>query len=263
MTYDNSKWTLTVVVEDEGSQLKVTSHTYAKTGGSSNNDAAKFVNDYEVKPTDFTPDVRKTVTGEIRPADETFTFTLTADKDNPEGGATFTDDKATVTVPEGGATEGSLVEPATDPFGKITFTKAGTYKFQIAEEKGSANGYTYDTDPWTLTVVVDDRNSQLVVTSYTYTRDGDTTSTDCATVVNTYEVEPTEFTPVVEKTITGDDRPGDVTFDFELTAKADGFDPEDGVKMPEDTKAAITPIFRLMITIRASRSIMSIFSHMP
>lgn len=234
-TYDEASWTLTVKVEDKNSQLTVTETTYTR-AGETNENAAVFTNSYETKDsTPFTPEVKKTVTGEKRPmGTQTFDFTLT-----PPAGDGFTianDDKAAkVTV-----TNNDPTGTTTDPFGKITFTRAGTYKFQIAEEEGSANGYTYDTDPWTLTVVVDDRNSQLVVTSYTYTRDGDTTSTEYATVVNTYEVEPTEFTPVVEKTITGDDRPGDVTFDFELTPKSNGFDPEDGAVMPEDTKAAIT-----------------------
>ena len=234
-TYDTASWTLTVKVEDKDSQLTVTETTYTRTG-ESNKDAAVFTNSYETTDsTPFTPEVKKTVTGENRPTGtQTFDFTLT-----PSAGDGFTidgnDTKATVTVIDNASTG-----TTTDPFGEITFTKAGTYEFQISEAEGSANGYTYDTEPWTLTVVVEDQDSQLAVTSHTYTRDGDTTSTDCATVVNTYAVEPTEFMPVVEKTIIGDDRPGDVTFDFELTPKSNGFDPEDGAVMPEDTKAAIT-----------------------
>ena len=233
--YDNEPWTLTVVVEDENSQLKVVSHTYTR-GTDQNETAGVFTNSYETKDSaPFTPEVKKTVTGEKRPeGSQTFDFTLT-----PPAGDGFTiagDDRtATVTV-----TDHESTGTTTDPFGEITFTKAGTYKFQIAEEKGSADGYTYDTAPWLLTVVVDDEDSQLVVTSHTYTRDGDTTSTEYATVVNSYAVDPTEFTPAVKKTITGDDRPGDATFDFELRAKEDGFDPADGVVMPNDTKAAIT-----------------------
>ena len=234
-TYDEASWTLTVKVEDKNSQLTVTETTYTR-GTDSNKTAAVFTNSYETKDSKpFTPEVKKTVTGEKRPAGtQTFDFILM-----PPAGDGFTianDDKAaTVTV-----TDNASTGTTTDPFGAITFEKAGTYEFQISEAEGSANGYTYDTKPWTLTVVVEDQDSQLVVTSHTYTRDGDTMSTEYATVVNTYEVEPTEFMPVVEKTITGDDRPGDVTFDFELTPKSNGFDPEDGAVMPEDTKAAIT-----------------------
>lgn len=234
-TYDTDPWTLTVKVEDKNSQLTVTETTYTR-AGETNENAAVFTNSYETTDsTPFTPEVKKTVTGEKRPTGtQTFDFTLT-----PSAGDGFTidgnDTKATVTVIDNASTG-----TTTDPFGEITFTKAGTYEFQISEAEGSANGYTYDTEPWTLTVVVEDQDSQLAVTSHTYTRDGDTTSTDCATVVNTYAVEPTEFMPVVEKTIIGDDRPGDVTFDFELTPKSNGFDPEDGAVMPEDTKAAIT-----------------------
>lgn len=241
VTYDDSEWTLTVVVEDEGSQLKVTSHTYAKTGGSSNNDAAKFVNDYEVKPTDFTPDVRKTVTGEIRPAGETFTFTLTADKGNPDGGAAFTDGQATVTVPQGGAAAGGLVAPATDKFGAITFEKAGTYKFQIAEEKGSANGYTYDTDPWTLTVVVNDENGELVVdkAQTKYERTGETELTDYALFTNHYEVDSIGYAPQVKKTVDGNVPAGrDAQFQFEL--KLTKADPADGLKLNGENGAVMT-----------------------
>ena len=241
VTYDNSKWTLTVVVEDEGSQLKVTSHTYAKTGGSSNNDAAKFVNDYEVTPTEFTPDVRKTVTGEIRPAEETFIFTFTADKDNPEDGATFTDGQAMVTVPEGGTAEGSLVAPATDKFGAITFDKAGTYKFQIAEVQGSAKGYTYDTDPWTLTVVVNDENGQLVVdqAQTKYERTGETDRTDYALFTNHYKVAPIGYAPQVKKTVDGNVPAGrDAKFQFEL--KLTKADPTDGLKLNGENGAVMT-----------------------
>lgn len=234
-TYDTDSWTLTVKVEDKDSQLTVTETTYTR-AGETNENAAVFTNSYETKDSaPFTPEVKKTVTGEKRPTGtQTFDFTLTSPAG--DGFTIANDDKAAkVTV-----TNNDPTGTTTDPFGAITFEKAGTYEFQIAEEKGSANGYTYDTKPWTLTVVVEDQDSQLVVKSHTYTRDGDTTSKEYATVVNTYAVEPTEFTPVVKKTISGDDRPGDVTFDFELTPKSNGFDPEDGAVMPEDTKAAIT-----------------------
>ena len=234
-TYDTVPWTLTVKVEDKDSQLTVTETTYTR-AGESNEDAAVFTNSYKTKDSiPFTPEVKKTVTGETRPdGTQTFGFTLTA----PEGDGFIidgNDTKATVTV-----TDNASTGTTTDPFGAITFTRAGTYEFQIAEEQGSANGYTYDTDPWTLTVVVEDQDSQLKVTEATYTRKGDTESTEFATFVNNYAVEPTEFTPVVEKSMTGDDRPDDVTFEFELTAKADGFDPADGAVMPNDTKAAVT-----------------------
>lgn len=232
VTYDGGRWTLTVVVADHNSKLEVESHTYTKAGGTSNIEAAKFVNGYEVTPTEFTPDVRKTVTGEIRPAEEIFIFTFTADKGNPEGGATFTDGQATVTVPEGDTTAGSLVEPATDPFGIITFTKAGTYKFQIAEEKGSANGYTYDTKPWTLTVVVKDENGQLVVdkAQTKYERTGETDRTDYALFTNHYKVAPIGYAPQVKKTVEGnvpDGRDADFRFELKLTEA----DPADGLKL--------------------------------
>lgn len=240
VTYDGSRWTLTVVVADHNSKLKVESHTYTKAGGTSNIEAAKFVNGYEVKPTEFTPDVRKTVTGEIRPAEQTFTFTLTAGEHNPDGGAAFTDGQAAVTIPAGGTTEGSLVAPDKDPFGVITFTKAGTYTFTITETNEGKQGYTYD-DPWTLTVVVRDEKGQLVVdkAQTKYEQTGETDRTDYALFINHYEVDPIGYAPKVKKTVDGNVPAGkDADFRFEL--KLTKAEPADGLKLKGENGAVMT-----------------------
>ena len=114
-----------------------------------------FVNDYKPTPTSYAPAVEKTLTGHRLPDGEgkDFTFTLTPDKDNPEG-ATLPKE-TTLTIPISDKTSDAAVA-ATKAFGNITFSKAGTYKFTIKETAGTENYYTYDTAEWTLTVVVND-----------------------------------------------------------------------------------------------------------
>ncbi len=221
-TYDDSVWTLTVKVENVDSALAVTSHTYTKADGTASSDNAEFENIY-ISPTEFTPKVNKTVKGDT-PSDKTFTFNITANEDNPNGAILPTDTSATVT--------GS----GTTSFDNIKFTKAGTYKFEIKETRGSEQGYTYDESVWTLSVVIVDNNLQLEVESYSYTKADGTTSNDGAAFTNTYGVEPTEFAPKVNKTVKGD-TPIDKTFTFNITDKSDN---PSGAEMPTDTSATVT-----------------------
>ena len=206
-TYDTSQWTLTVVVEDKDSQLTVTSHTYSKVTGTVNQTEAAFENNYQVTETTYTPQVSKTLTGENRPSEKTFAFTLTADAGNPEGAQL-------------GTAQTTVTGAGTASFGAITFTKAGTYYFSIAETDSNENGYTYDASQWTLKVVVEDKDSQLTVTSHTYSKGTESENGTAAAFTNDYQVTGTEYAPKVEKTVTGD-TPEDETFTFSLTADAD------------------------------------------
>ena len=222
-TYDESVWTLTVVVVDNESQLEVESYSYTKADGTTSNDGAAFTNTYNVSPTEFTPKINKTVKGDT-PSDKTFTFNITASEENPDGAVLPENTTATVT--------GS----GTASFGNITFSKAGIYNFEIKETKGNDSGYTYDESVWTLTVVVVDNNSQLEVESHSYTKADGTTSNDGAAFTNTYNVSPTEFTPKVKKTVKGD-TPSDKTFTFNITASENN---PSGAELPTDTSATVT-----------------------
>lgn len=237
-TYDTDPWTLTVVVEDVNSRLVVTGHTYTRPGSTDDTEAAVFTNSYETTDTvPFIPQVLKKVTGEERPADSSQTFRFTLTPPEKDGFSIAGNDTEAAVTLSGNAAEGTAT---TDQFGAITFTRAGTYEFRIAEEKGNAPGYTYDTDAWTLTVIVEDQDSQLVVTSHTYTRDGDDESTEHAIVTNTYVVKDTEFVPEVTKSLVGDGRPGDAAFTFEITGREGGSQPADGAQLGTDTTASVT-----------------------
>ncbi len=221
-SYDGSVWTLTVEVTDENSQLKVSKAEYTKIGAQSS-DEASFENSYSTTKVSYAPQVEKEITGDKTPSDKTFTFNIEASEDNPDGAEMPEDTTATVTG------EG------TTSFGNITFTKAGTYIFKISETKGNDAGYTYDESVYTLKVIVEDVDSALTIKSRTYEKEGGESSEERALFTNTYSVEPTEYAPQVEKTVTGN-TPSDETFTFNIKASADN---PDGVEMPEDTTATV------------------------
>lgn len=146
--YDQISYQVTVTVTDNGDGTLT-----AKPSDSDSKNQVSFTNKYVPAPTKYAPAVSKTLTGhELPDAKKNFTFTLTADDDNPEG-ATLPEDK-TATVSFENKQEGTA--PGSANFGNITFTKGGTYTFTIVENPGTEDGYTYDTTQWTLTVVVTD-----------------------------------------------------------------------------------------------------------
>ena len=143
ITYDATPYKVSAVVTDNlDGTLKVT--------WKSGTGAILFKNTYRVDPTDVTPSVEKKITGGNPAKDSTFRFTITG-KDNapmPEGSKDGT--KAVTITGEGNA-----------DFGKITFDKAGTYTYKVAEENGNESSYNYDSTEYTLTYKVTDVRGEL------------------------------------------------------------------------------------------------------
>ncbi|OUN94542.1 Spy0128 family protein [Blautia sp. An46] len=107
-------------------------------------------------------------------------------------------------------------------FDKVTFTKAGTYQFQITEENTGKAGYVYDGSIWTVTVKVTDEDSALTVSEVTYAKAGQMVEdAEYAVFENIYETKAAAFTPTVKKTITGDKAPEEKVFQFTLEADED------------------------------------------
>lgn len=128
----------------------------------------------------FTPTVRKTVLGDARSEEATFRFLLTADKNNPSGGAAMSGTSVTVT--------GS----GTASFGSIVFREPGNYLFYLREDTAQqAAGYTYDAAVWTLRISVAELGDDLILASTPVYEQGGTQRTGDAQFVNTYET-PTE-----------------------------------------------------------------------
>lgn len=229
-TYDGTEYTVTVTVKDNGNgtlsaEATVPGEGNAKLPTTSQN--ITFANVYTVTPTTYTPKAAKQLTGEEPTQTSTFTFTLTADESNLAGGAQLSGTTATVT----GAGEAS--------FGEITFLKAGTYCFTIAENDDGVKGYYYDKASWLLTIVVEDVDSQLTVKSHSYVQQmtEGLTSDEKATFTNVFSVTSTTFTPAVTKTVTGvalrDER-------HQFTIRQTSTHPDGSVVMPADRTASVT-----------------------
>ena len=143
ITYDATPYKVSAVVTDNlDGTLKVT--------WKSGTGAILFKNTYTVDPTDATPSVEKKITGENPAKDSTFRFTLTGTDNAPMP-------KGSV---DGEKTETITGEGQTD-FGKITFTRAGTYTYKVTEKLGNEASYNYDSTEYTLTYKVADVRGEL------------------------------------------------------------------------------------------------------
>ena len=133
-----------------------------------------FDNSYSPLPVNIDPMATKTLVGRDMLNGETFGFTLVANSQNPEGASIAAGgDTASVS----GAIQG---EPTEIKFGKITFSKAGTYQFFFRETSWNGSpvptekteGMTFDTAWHNVTYTVEDVNGQLTVTNTVYGSNG-------------------------------------------------------------------------------------------
>lgn len=136
---------------------------------------------------------------------DTFTFRLQAVDGAPlpaeatesTNGIRYTE--CTVNGPSQGAAAGTSV-PIT--FGSVTFTKPGTYEYDITEiiPTDKIPGVSYDNSSYRVTVTItDDGSGQLEMTGHTITKDDETANS--ATFTNTYSAEPVQVTLTAHKTL--------------------------------------------------------------
>ena len=161
--------------------------------------------------TPFTPvtkqlEVTKKLTGREWESTDSFTFTLGAVDGAPmpaSGGEIVTVTSTSINY--------------SGVFGEIKYVKAETYSYTITESPGTLDGVTYDTNPHTAVVVVEEDTAanKLYVKSVVY--DGDKASL----------VVENKFTPVtaqleVTKELTGREWTTNDSFTFTLAAKTEG-----------------------------------------
>lgn len=163
ITYSDAKFTIETTITDNGDGTLKAEHVLKGT------EPAEFKNTYSVTPIDaeLDFDLSKAIDGRDWTDSDKFSFTITA----PEG--TPLPDPATVTVSKNDAKDGI----AAIKFGKIHYTAAGTYKYEIRENAGNAAGMTYDGHVATAEVTVTDNGKGVLTANVTKKENGRFTNT--------------------------------------------------------------------------------------
>lgn len=164
ITYGDAKYTIETTITDKGDGTLEAKHVLKD-----DVKAATFENAYSVTPIDaeLDFDLSKAIDGRDWTDSDKFSFTITA----PEG--TPLPDPATVTVSKNDAKDGI----AAIKFGKIHYTAAGTYKYEIRENAGNAAGMTYDGHVATAEVTVTDNGKGVLTANVTKKENGRFTNT--------------------------------------------------------------------------------------
>ena len=159
ITYSDAEYTIETTITDKGDGTLEAKHVLKD-----DVKAATFENAYSVTPldTELDFDLSKAIDGRDWTDSDKFSFTITA----PEG--TPLPDPATVTVSKKDAKDGI----AAIKFGKIHYTAAGTYKYEIRENAGIAAGMTYDGRVATAEVTVTDNGKGVLTANVTKKENG-------------------------------------------------------------------------------------------
>lgn len=198
--YDPTIWTVKVTLKNDNDVL-VLSAQYLK-GDVPQGTSFQFANSYDPTPATAAIEGSKTLTGRDMKDGETFGFELSAADD-----ATQSAVKAgTVTIPTNTATvpNASSDNPMGFSFGKISFAKPGTYKFNVNETQWNGNalpedgtdGLTFDRSTKTVTVVVTDGHDGSLKAEKAYPEGG-------VAFVNQYNSSMTFAGIQVSKTLYG------------------------------------------------------------
>lgn len=166
ITYSNAKYTIVTTITDNGDGTLKAEHVLKDAKDAT---AATFENAYNVTPTDADLDfgLSKAIDGREWTDGDEFSFNITA----PDG--TPLPNPATVTVSKRDTKDGI----AAIKFGKIRYTAAGTYKYEIRENAGSTVGMTYDAHVATAEVTVTENGDGILTANVTKKENGRFTNT--------------------------------------------------------------------------------------
>lgn len=156
ITYSDAKYTIETTITDNGDGTLKAEHVLKDAKDAT---AATFENAYSVTPTDADLDfgLSKAIDGREWTDGDEFSFTIAA----PDGAPL--PNPATVTVSRRDAKDGI----AAIKFGKIHYTAAGTYKYEIRENAGNAAGMTYDAHVATAEVTVTENGEGKLIANVT------------------------------------------------------------------------------------------------
>ncbi len=193
VTFDYSKYLVTVTVTDGGEGQLVADVKYEKASSGESDDyqtvdGVVFENSYKAKEVTVSFSGTKTLTGRAL-KDKEFSFIL---KDAKSG--------ETITTVMNDA-QGKLCFPS------VTYNAEGTFTYLLEEKIEAAKGITYDKAQYAITVAVEDVNGELQA-AITVTKDGE--KAEEITFANVYTPEKTpekepEKTPEIDSPKTGDD----------------------------------------------------------
>lgn len=163
ITYSDAKCTIETTITDNGDGTLKAEHVLKGT------EPAEFKNTYSVTPLDaeLDFDLSKVISGRDWTDGDEFSFTITASEGAP------LPDPATVTVSKKDAKDGI----AAINFGKIRYTAAGTYKYEIRENAGNAAGMAYDGHVATAEVTVTEDGEGKLTANVTKKENGRFTNT--------------------------------------------------------------------------------------
>lgn len=156
ITYSDAKYAIETTITDNGDGTLKAEHVLKDAKDAT---AATFENAYSVTPTDADLDfgLSKAIDGREWTDGDEFSFTIAA----PDGAPL--PNPATVTVSRRDAKDGI----AAIKFGKIHYTAAGTYKYEIRENAGNAAGMTYDAHVATAEVTVTENGEGKLIANVT------------------------------------------------------------------------------------------------
>lgn len=163
ITYSDAKFNIETTITDNGDGTLSATHVLKDVK------EATFENTYSVTPLDTELDfgLSKAIDGRDWTDGDEFSFTITAAEGTP------LPDPATVTVNKHDAKDGI----AAINFGKIRYTAAGTYKYEIRENAGNAAGMTYDGHVATAEVTVTENGEGKLTANVTKKESGRFTNT--------------------------------------------------------------------------------------
>lgn len=164
VTYSDAEYTIETTITDNGDGTLSATHVLKD-----DVKAATFENAYSVTPLDaeFDFGLGKAIDGRDWTDSDKFSFTITASEGTP------LPDPATVTVSKKDAKDGI----AAIKFGKIHYTAAGIYKYEIRENAGNTVGMTYDSHVATAEVTVTEDGDGNLTANVTKKENGRFTNT--------------------------------------------------------------------------------------
>ena len=180
MTYDGNTFTVSVTAYiDSTSNAVKLAVNYANDNNRLYYTRVEFENKYEPTPVKATIEGSKTLEGRTLKADDNFKFNLEAANDAAKEVLTKVQTKEVTGV--------SDVNSKAFKFNEMTFTKPGTYVFNVTEQNAGKviDGITYDAHTEVVTIVVKDNKGVLEVESITYSNG----RVEEAPFVNKYDAE--------------------------------------------------------------------------